>query len=106
MFKKFIVGKDYQDSRFDRWFKQNISNVPQSLIEKLIRKKKIKINKKKVKTSYRVQLNDVVELYGAGDLKTNNKYKPKTHTLIPKKHGLLKDTYPTQKNTHVSHLHL
>ena len=75
MFKKFIVSKDYQDSRFDRWFKQNISNVPQSLIEKLIRKKKIKINKKKVKTSYRVQLNDVVELYGAGDLKPNNKSK-------------------------------
>ena len=75
MFKKFIVSKDYQDSRFDRWFKQNISNVPQSLIEKLIIKKKIKINKKKVKTSYKVQLNDVVELYGVGDLKPNNKSK-------------------------------
>ncbi len=75
MLKKFIVSKDYQDSRFDRWFRQNVSNVPQSLIEKLIRKKKIKINKKRAKTSYRVQVNDVVELYGAGDLKSNNKSK-------------------------------
>ena len=48
MFKKFIVNKDYHNSRFDRWFKQNISNVPQSLIEKLVRKRKVKINKKKL----------------------------------------------------------
>ena len=75
MLKKFIVNKDYHDSRFDRWFKQNVSNVPQSLIEKFIRKKKVKINNKRVKTSYRVQLDDVVELYGVGDLKPNNKSK-------------------------------
>ena len=25
MFKKFIVGKDYQDTRFDKWFKQNVN---------------------------------------------------------------------------------
>ena len=73
--KKFIVNKDYHNSRFDKWFKQNISNVPQSLIEKLVRKRKIKINKKKVKTSYRVQFNDIVELYAAEDLKSNNKSK-------------------------------
>ncbi len=46
MLKKFIVNKDYHNSRFDRWFKQNISNVPQSLIEKLVRKK-IKNKKEK-----------------------------------------------------------
>ena len=73
--KKFIVNKDYHNSRFDKWFKQNISNVPQSLIEKLVRKRKVKINKKKVKTSYRVQFNDIVELYAAEDLKSNNKSK-------------------------------
>ncbi len=49
MFKKFTVNKDYQNSRFDRWFKHNVINVPQSFIEKLIRKKKIKVNKKKNK---------------------------------------------------------
>ena len=75
MLKKFIVNRSYHNSRFDRWFKQNISDVPQSLIEKLVRRKKIKINKKKIKTSYRVQFNDIVELYGTGDLKPNNKSK-------------------------------
>jgi 23S rRNA pseudouridine955/2504/2580 synthase len=80
MFKKFIVNKDYHNTRFDRWFKHNVQDVPQSLIEKLIRKKKVKINKKKVKTSYRVQSNDIIELYGIDNLKLkpkskNNKYK-------------------------------
>jgi len=87
MLKKFIVNKDYHNSRFDRWFKQNISNVPQSLIEKLVRKKKIKINKKKVKTSYRVQFNDVVELYAAEDLKSNNKSKKEKYKPSEKEKG-------------------
>ena len=81
MLKKYIVSKDYHASRFDRWFKHNIRNIPQSLIEKLLRKKNIKINNKKVKTSYRVQFNDVVEIYGLEKLKDNQKksnikYKP------------------------------
>ncbi len=81
MLKKFIVNRDYHNSRFDRWFKQNVSNVPQSLIEKFIRKKKVKINKKRVKTSYRVQFNDIIELHGTWNLKSqtkqrNEKYRP------------------------------
>tara|TARA_Y100001970_G_scaffold292845_1_gene436125 strand:+ start:5427 stop:6335 length:909 start_codon:yes stop_codon:yes gene_type:complete len=81
MLKKFIVNRDYHNSRFDRWFKQNVSNVPQSLIEKFIRKKKVKINKKRAKTSYRVQFNDIIELHGTWNLKSqtkprNEKYRP------------------------------
>ena len=75
MFKKFIVNKDYHNARFDKWFKQNISDVPQSLLEKFTRKKKIKINKKKIKTSYRVKFNDIVELYISEELKSNIKSK-------------------------------
>ena len=36
--KKYTVDKDYHNSRFDRWFKANVINLPQSLIEKIIRK--------------------------------------------------------------------
>ena len=63
MSKIFTVSKDYNNCRFDRWFKHNVGKYPQSLIERLIRKKKIKINKKKAKTSYRVKLNDIIEIY-------------------------------------------
>jgi 23S rRNA pseudouridine955/2504/2580 synthase len=81
MSKKFIVAKDYHNSRFDKWFKQNVFNIPQSLIEKIIRKNKVKVNKKKTKTSYRVQFHDIIEIYGINKIKFNNrskkiKYKP------------------------------
>jgi 23S rRNA pseudouridine955/2504/2580 synthase len=81
MFKKFIVDKDYHNSRFDKWFKQNVFNIPQSLIEKIIRKNKVKVNKKKIKTSYKVQFHDIIEIYGINKIKSNDrskkiKYKP------------------------------
>ena len=81
MFKKFIVDKDYHNSRLDKWFKQNVFNIPQSLIEKIIRKNKVKVNKKKTKTSYRVQFHDIIEIYGINKIKSNDrskkiKYKP------------------------------
>ena len=54
----FTVNKDFINTRLDKWFKKNISGVPQSLIEKSIRKGKIKVNDKKVKSSYRLQEQD------------------------------------------------
>ncbi len=81
MLKKFIVKRDYHNSRFDRWFKHNVNHVPQSFIEKLIRKKNVKVNNKKIKTSFRLQFNDIVELHGIDNLKDRVqsktiKYKP------------------------------
>ena len=81
MKSKFVVKKDYHDTRFDRWFRHNVSDIPQSLIEKLIRKNKIKVNKKKTKTKYRVQSNDEIEIFNFDKIKNKNKseikkYKP------------------------------
>jgi len=36
----FQINDIDADQRLDKWFKRNIKNIPQSLIEKLIRKKK------------------------------------------------------------------
>ena len=33
--QKVTVKKDYHNSRFDRWFKANIIDLPQSLIQKI-----------------------------------------------------------------------
>ena len=49
MISKFVVKRDYHNARLDRWFKHNVSDLPQSFLEKLIRKNKIKVNKKKPK---------------------------------------------------------
>ena len=52
MKKTYLVDHNLVNSRLDRWLKKNVCVVPQSLIEKNIRKGKIKINNKKYKSSY------------------------------------------------------
>jgi len=79
--QKYKVDKDYHNSRFDRWFKANVISLPQSLIEKIIRKNKVKVNRKKIKTSYRLQLGDIVEIFDISKFKISDrpktiKYKP------------------------------
>ncbi len=49
--------------RIDRLLRNKFGKLPQSLIEKSLRSGKIKLNKKKVKSSFKVSLNDKVELF-------------------------------------------
>ena len=79
MISKFVVKKDYHNARLDRWFKHNVSDLPQSFLEKLIRKNKIKVNKKKTKTKYRVQLNDIIEVFNFDKIKHKNKTEIKKY---------------------------
>ena len=79
--QKVTVKQDYHNSRFDRWFKTNVVDLHQSLIQKILRLNKIKVNRKKVKTSYRVQSGDLVEIYDISKFKISDrpkkiKYKP------------------------------
>tara|TARA_B100001758_G_C18362652_1_gene586691 strand:+ start:493 stop:1401 length:909 start_codon:yes stop_codon:yes gene_type:complete len=83
MGKTYTVEKDYQNTRFDKWFKAKIINLPQSLIEKIIRLNKVKINRKRVKSSYRVKCGDIVEVYDISKFKEN--YRPKISKYKPSK---------------------
>ena len=83
MGKTYTVEKDYQNTRFDKWFKAKIINLPQSLIEKIIRLNKVKINRKKVKSSYRVKCGDIVKVYDISKFKEN--YRPKISKYKPSK---------------------
>jgi 23S rRNA pseudouridine955/2504/2580 synthase len=49
--------------RIDRWTRLKIGKIPQGLIEKYLRSGKIKINKKKIKSSTKVKTNDIVTLF-------------------------------------------
>ena len=49
--------------RIDRWVRNNIGNIPQGLIEKNLRKGKIKLNKKKIKSSKKIKTNDQIDLF-------------------------------------------
>ena len=84
--KSFKVDEDYNDSRLDKWFKDKVINLPHSLIEKIIRQNKIKVNKKKTKSSYRLQFDDIIEIYDISKFKpTENlkkiKYLPKKREI-------------------------
>ena len=73
MIKKFEVEKDFHNTRFDRWFKNNVLDIPQGLIEKIIRKNQAKVNGKKTKCSYRVQENDIIEIFNIEKVKKTEK---------------------------------
>jgi len=73
MIKKFEVEKDYHNTRFDRWFKNKVLDIPQGLIEKNIRKNQVKVNGKKTKSSYRVQENDIIEIFNIEKVKKTEK---------------------------------
>ena len=68
--EKFVINKSYNKSRFDKWFKEEVINLPNSLIQKLLRKNKIKVNNKKIKSSFRLSEGDNISIFNL------SKYKP------------------------------
>ncbi len=63
MIKSFIVDSTFKNMRLDRLLRNKFGNIPQSLIEKSLRAGKIKLNKKKVKSSFKVNTNDKVDFF-------------------------------------------
>jgi|TARA_B100001093_G_scaffold364414_1_gene349212 23S rRNA pseudouridine955/2504/2580 synthase len=61
--KSFIVDSTHNNMRVDRFLRNKLGKVPQSLIEKGLRSGKIKVNKKKVKSSFKIQTKDKVDLF-------------------------------------------
>ena len=75
MKKSIYIQNQFANMRLDRWFKNEICNVPHSLIEKSIRKGRIKINNKKEKCSYKLKKDDHVILYNIDFSSSKNKIK-------------------------------
>ena len=63
MKKTYTVESTFNDMRLDRWIRNVLGNIPQSLIEKNLRSGKIKLNKKKIKSSVKVKTNDQIDLF-------------------------------------------
>ena len=72
MKKTINVEATYAGMRIDRFLRKYFNNIPQSLIERNLRSGKIKLNKKKIKSSAKLQINDLIELH---NLKIKNKIK-------------------------------
>ena len=63
MKKSYTVDSTCNDMRIDRWVRLKVGKIPQGLIEKYLRSGKIKINKKKVKSSAKVKTDDVINSF-------------------------------------------
>ena len=63
MKKSYNVGSTFNDMRIDRWIRNNLGNIPQSLIEKSLRSGKIKLNNKKIKSSKKIKTGDSIDFF-------------------------------------------
>jgi len=63
MKKSYTVDSTCNDMRIDRWLRLKVGKIPQGLIEKYLRSGKIKINKKKVKSSTKVKTDDIINSF-------------------------------------------
>ena len=63
MKKSFIVDYEFDGMRLDRWIRNNLGKIPQGLIEKNLRNGIIKVNKRKVKSSYKIKTNDQINIF-------------------------------------------
>ena len=80
MKKTYIVDSTCDNMRLDRWFRNEIGKTPQSFIEKHLRNGNLKVNKKKVKSSYKIKTNDKINIFNISFkekiIQKNTKFKP------------------------------
>ena len=60
---EYLIDKEYEDVRLDKFLRKKLPDMALTEIFKCIRVGKIKVNGKKSKENYRLQLNDVVKLF-------------------------------------------
>ncbi len=94
MNRSYKIKPIHATMRLDRWVKNNIGKYPQSLIEKSIRKGKIKLNKKKTNSSYKLKIGDEISFYNF-DYEFNKakkkKYTPSKKNLNENEKSLIDD---------------
>ena len=61
-FDVYNVSDEYSNVRLDKWIKIIYSAFRQNDIEIALRKKKIKVNEKKIKSKYRIQIDDQISI--------------------------------------------
>ena len=75
MIKYITITDEFVNSRLDRWFRRNVFDIPQSLLEKNIRKGNIKVNNKKKPSSYKLKHNDKVAVHDKNLVPSKHKVK-------------------------------
>ncbi|MFL2820082.1 MAG: RluA family pseudouridine synthase [Alphaproteobacteria bacterium] len=74
-FDVYNVSDEYSNVRLDKWIKIIYSAFRQNDIEIALRKKKIKVNEKKIKSNHRIQIDDQISISSEyRNLKKEKKY--------------------------------
>ena len=63
MIKSYIVDSTCNEMRLDRQLRNKLGKIPQGLLEKNLRLGKIKVNKRKVKSSLKIKINDKIDIF-------------------------------------------
>ena len=99
MKKTINVDATYAGMRIDRFLRKHFESIPQSLIERSLRSGKIKLNKKKIKSSAKLQTNDLIELHNLEikkEIVTKKlKFKP-SDTIIKENEDLVIDKHTNE----------
>lgn len=61
--KEFIINSNDANQRLDKFIPKSVPRLPQSMMYKAIRNKRIKINGKRAEISTRLQTGDIVQMY-------------------------------------------
>lgn len=118
--KKVVVNKNDAAQRLDKFLTKFLKNMPQSMLYKSIRKKRIKVNGKKGDIAYKLCEGDIIELYindeffkadtkeiSYMDMKVNINivYEDENILVVDKKPGMLVHEDDSEKvNTLVNHV--
>ena len=95
MSKSYTVDFSYEGIRIDKWIRNNLGKVPQGLIEKNLRIGKIKLNKKKTKSSTKLNINDIINVYDVKFeekiLQKSTKFKPSNEVIKENENLIIED---------------
>ena len=95
MSKSYIVDDSYDGIRIDKWIRNNLGKVPQGLIEKSLRAGKIKLNRKKIKSSTKLNFKDIINVYDVKFkerlIQKNIKFKPSNEVIKENENLIIDD---------------
>ncbi len=83
MYKCYTVGSNDADQRLDKFLTKTVKALPQSMLYKALRTKKIKVNRKRAEPSQRLAEGDVIELYLKDDFFAGDIPEQSFRTLKP-----------------------
>jgi 23S rRNA pseudouridine955/2504/2580 synthase len=83
MYKSYTVNKNDADQRLDKFLTKAVKALPQSMLYKALRTKKIKVNRKRAEPSQRLQEGDVIELYLKDDFFSEEAKEQSFRVLTP-----------------------